>query len=55
MLHLQAIANGDSRALHSLYTRHGLAILAYLNNQLNDVQLAEEVLQDDNYVRLSPL
>lgn len=44
---LQAMANGDTRALDVLYTRHGPALLGYLTGQLgNNRQLAEEVLQD---------
>ncbi len=43
---IQAVAAGDMRALDALYTRHGAHILAYLSGQLNDRQLAEEVLQD---------
>ena len=43
---VQAMAAGDTRALHTLYTRHGAAILTYLLGLLSDHQLAEEVLQD---------
>jgi len=43
---IQAIARGDGRALHELYTRHGANVLNYLRSYLDDRQLAEEVLQD---------
>jgi RNA polymerase sigma-70 factor, ECF subfamily len=43
---VKAIAGGDSHALSMLYTRHGLRLLSYLIGQLDDAQLAEEVLQD---------
>ncbi len=43
---IHAIARGDSRALETLYERHGLGILAYLIGQVDDRHLAEEVLQD---------
>ncbi len=43
---IQAIARGDGRALHELYTRHGANVLNYLRSYLDDHQLAEEVLQD---------
>ena len=43
---VSAIARGDSRALETLYERHGPALLAYLIGQVSDQRLAEEVLQD---------
>lgn len=43
---LQAIKNGDSRALDELYARHGPAILSFLIARLSERELAEEVLQD---------
>lgn len=43
---LKALAGGDSAALDQLYLRHGPALLAYLQGQLPNRQLAEEVLQD---------
>lgn len=43
---LSAVAEGDPHALEALYTRHGLRLLHYLTGQLNDLALAEEVLQD---------
>ena len=43
---LQAMAKKDSSALEELYRRHGPRLLAYLSARLEDVGLAEEVLQD---------
>lgn len=43
---VRAMANGDTAALDELYTRHGSAVLGFLNARLSDRQLAEEVLQD---------
>jgi RNA polymerase sigma-70 factor (ECF subfamily) len=43
---LKTVAEGDPRALETLYARHGLRLLHYLAGQLNDPALAEEVLQD---------
>jgi RNA polymerase sigma-70 factor (ECF subfamily) len=43
---LQAMAKKDSSALEELYQRHGPRLLAYLSARLEDVGLAEEVLQD---------
>jgi RNA polymerase sigma-70 factor, ECF subfamily len=43
---VHAMAAGDTQALETLYARHGRSILAYLIGQLNDRQLAEEILQD---------
>jgi RNA polymerase sigma-70 factor (ECF subfamily) len=43
---LQAMADGDSRALDTLYAHHGPHLLAYLIGQLEQRALAEEVLQD---------
>ncbi|MFW5748698.1 MAG: RNA polymerase sigma factor [Chloroflexota bacterium] len=43
---IRSMARGDKEALEELYQRHGRVILAYLMGQLNDRQLAEEVLQD---------
>jgi len=43
---IQAMAEGDARALDELYARHGGGILSYLTGYLRDRQLAEEVLQD---------
>ena len=43
---IQQIARGHEDALDALYTRHGLTLLTYLVQQLEDHELAEEVLQD---------
>ena len=43
---VKAMAEGDRLALDQLYARRGPGILSYLTAQLNDRQLAEEVLQD---------
>lgn len=43
---VQAIAQGDARALEALYAQHGVMLLAYLIGQVSNRQLAEEVLQD---------
>lgn len=43
---LEKIAHQKSRALEELYERHGLTLLSYLVQFLEDRQLAEEVLQD---------
>ena len=43
---VRAIAQGDTQALETLYTRYGVRLLAYLVGQLEDRLLAEEVLQD---------
>lgn len=43
---IRAMAQGDKAALDELYQRHGRSILSYLIGQLNDQQIAEEVLQD---------
>ncbi len=43
---LEAMAKNDSLALEELYRRHGHRLLAYLAGRLNDMGLAEEVLQD---------
>lgn len=48
LMHAIASAEQEQAAagLHTLYQRHGPALLAYLTGQLDDPQLAEEVLQD---------
>lgn len=43
---LERIGRGHEASLEELYRRHGQALLAYLNQQLSDSQLAEETLQD---------
>ena len=43
---LQAMSNGDSTALTELYERHKPKMLNFLIMELDDSQLAEEVLQD---------
>ena len=43
---LRAVAAGDAGALNELYQRHGLHILNYLIGQLQDRQLAEDVLHN---------
>jgi RNA polymerase sigma factor (sigma-70 family) len=43
---IRAVAQGDERAFDQLYERHGVAILTYLLRQLDNRQLAEEILQD---------
>ena len=43
---VRAIAQGDTRAVDKLYTRHGPGLLAYLSSHLGNRQWAEEVLQE---------
>lgn len=43
---LRAIANGDRRALESLYHRHRRALWSFIRNYVADAHLADEVLQD---------
>jgi RNA polymerase sigma-70 factor (ECF subfamily) len=43
---VQALADGDERALEILYARHGPHLFAYLTGLLGDSALAEEVVQD---------
>ncbi|NDJ85789.1 MAG: sigma-70 family RNA polymerase sigma factor [Chloroflexi bacterium] len=43
---VQAMSQGDARALDELYARHGPGVLSFLVSRLSDRQLAEEVLQD---------
>lgn len=43
---LKQICKGDEAAFQVLYERHGLAILNYLLQIMNDRQQAEDVLQD---------
>lgn len=43
---LRKIAKGDKKALAILYEQYGESILNYLDGLLQDMQLAEEVLQD---------
>jgi RNA polymerase sigma-70 factor (ECF subfamily) len=43
---LHAMTNGDTTALDTFYERHKPSMLQYLSAELNDAQLAEEVLQD---------
>ena len=43
---IRGMIAGDMRALDELYARHGRAILGFLMTQLDNRQLAEEVLQD---------
>jgi len=41
-----AMVDGDEWALGELYARHGASLLVYLNGQLGNRGLAEEILQD---------
>lgn len=43
---IEAMAQGDIRALNELYARHGPMLLGYLSARVNNRQLAEEILQD---------
>jgi RNA polymerase sigma factor (sigma-70 family) len=43
---VRAMADGDVRALNEIYARYGPMILGFLNARLNNLHLAEEVLQD---------
>ena len=43
---LQAMANGDIRALDEFYARYAPMLLGFLNARMGNRQLAEEVLQD---------
>lgn len=43
---LQAMANGDGRALEELYAQHGSSLLNFILGQISDRVLAEEILQN---------
>ncbi len=43
---LHAMTNGDTSALDTFYERHKPSMMQFLSAELNDHQLAEEVLQD---------
>lgn len=43
---LHAMTNGDTTALDTFYERHKPSMMQFLSAELNDHQLAEEVLQD---------
>lgn len=43
---IHAMAQGDIRALNELYTRYGPMLLAFLNARVDNMTLAEELVQD---------
>ncbi len=43
---IHAIAQGDSKSLHTLYARYGLELLNYLLGRVPDRRTAEDILQN---------